>query len=106
MSIITIPFFNFTQFTQEIALDGIPYIFTFTWNSRGEFWTIGISDKEQNTLISGIKLVLGLELLRKFPDKSLPPGRLFVFDVTGNELPIAYDDFVDGRCDLIYETIS
>lgn len=104
MSLIIIPFFDFPAFTQEVSLDGTPYVISFTWNSRVEFWTMGITDKEENLLIGGIKLVLGMELLKKFPDKQLPPGRMFVFDVKGDESPIAYGDFINGRCDLIYET--
>jgi hypothetical protein len=106
MSISIIPFFDFSAFTQEISLDNVPYMLSFTWNNRGEFWAMSISDKEQNTLVAGIKLVIGIELLRKFPDRSLPPGRMFVFDVKEDESPIAYTDFINDRGALVYEAVA
>jgi hypothetical protein len=63
-----------------------------------------IKDNGQNEILNGVKLVLSDELLKKFPDRNLPPGRMFVLDVSGNDTPIAYDDFTNGRCDLVYET--
>lgn len=103
--IVTIPFFDFAAFTETITLEDTQYILSFTWNSRGEFWVMSIQDLAQNEIVSGIKLILDLELLRKFPDRSLPPGKMYVFDVSGNTDPIKYDDFTNGRCDLVYENL-
>lgn len=97
-----LPFKDFPSFTEEITLEGIPYVFRFDWNSRGQFWTMDIYDREENSLILGKKLVLFYELLRQYPDRGLPLGELYVIDpALNNFTPIKQDDFQD-RLYLVY----
>jgi hypothetical protein len=103
-TILIIPWFDFSSFSETISLEEIPYNFIFHWNARGSFWVMDIHDNSGNELVNGIKLVLNLELLSKFPDHNLPPGSMYVIDTSGNEVPIAYDDFTNGRCSLVYQT--
>ena len=58
---VTIPFAEFPAFTQEIILDNVPYRFSFNWNTRGEFFTMSIADRDEVKLLSGIKLVMDFE---------------------------------------------
>jgi hypothetical protein len=102
MSYLSIPFSGEPSFIEEIILENTPYIFAFHWNSRGAFWALSIYDRDLNAHAEGLKLLLNEELLLKHPDCGLPPGTLFVFDGTGSNAPIAFDDFTNGRCYLIY----
>lgn len=75
-----IPMKDLPSFTEEVVLEGIPYVLKFNWNSRGEFWTIDFYDVEQSPLLYGLKMVSTYELINWYPDRGLPPGYLFVVD--------------------------
>lgn len=59
-------------------LDGIFFLLSFRFNSRAAIWMMDISDENSNIIVSGIALLLGVNLLGRFPDSKLPPGTLFV----------------------------
>ncbi|MCK5609855.1 hypothetical protein KAR91_48735 [Candidatus Pacearchaeota archaeon] len=98
---VTIPFAEFPAFTEEIILDNIPYRFTFTWNGRGEFWVFSIADRDEVKLISGIKVLIDFELLRKYPGRGTPPGELYAIDPSGQLETIGRNDFQD-QASLVY----
>jgi hypothetical protein len=97
-----IPMFDFTAFAEDVVLENVQYTFSFTWNSRGSFWTMKVIDRNQNELINSIKLVLNIPLFHDFPDRGLPYGSMVVLDMSGNEAPIGLNDFVNNRCILVY----
>ncbi|RKZ08924.1 hypothetical protein DRQ25_07850 [Candidatus Fermentibacteria bacterium] len=101
---VTIPMKDFSSFKQEITLDNVPYIFFFNWISRDGFYTFDMNDREGNTLIAGVKLLVDFEFISRYPDRGLPPGELYVIDQTGNSDRIGRYDFVNGRLSLIYIT--
>lgn len=100
---IIIPFAEFPAFTEEIELDNIPYRFTLNWNTRGEYWSLSIADRDLIKLISGVKLVMDYELLRRYPARSTPPGELYVIDPSGQLDKVGRDDFQD-KASVIYMT--
>lgn len=99
---ITIPWFDASTFVQEITLDDVPFLLSMYYVSRAGFWTLSISDRDQNELLTGQRLVLGGELLRQYPTQNLPKGMMFVIDETGNSTKILQNDFLDGRIKLLY----
>lgn len=99
---LEIPMKNFSSFTQEVTLDNVPYRLTFTWNTRGEFWSLGIADRARNNLITGIRLVLNYEMLQHYPGRDLPPGALFVIDPKSNARIGRYDFFNDRQLKVVY----
>jgi len=99
---IIVPFFTNACFSQDIILDGVPYHLRIYWNARGAYWSIDVSDRDQNLLVGGIKVVNNYELFYNHPDRDLPPGQLFVIDYRGEGFKIAFDDFTNGNCDLVY----
>jgi len=98
----TIPFFNLPAFSERITLDGVAYNFSFSWNTRGEYWNLAISDYENTPLVSSIKIVLDYELIEQYVDKGLPPGKLYALDFSGNKSDITYEDMTNDRVHLIY----
>tara|TARA_R100001480_G_C4631728_1_gene168022 strand:- start:235 stop:564 length:330 start_codon:yes stop_codon:yes gene_type:complete len=101
---ITIPFQDSPDFLEEITLENTPYVLRFTFNSRGNFWTMDILDRDENDLINGVRLLLGVEFLRQHPDIGLPLGMMFVIDETGDTTPIQQGDFLSERVKLTYAT--
>lgn len=98
---VTIPFSEFPAFSQEIILDNIPFRVSFNWNTRGEYWTLSILDRDENQLASGIKIVLDYELIARYPGRGLPPGEIYAIDTSGELDKIGRDDFQD-RASLVY----
>lgn len=99
---ISIPFFEYPSFTEELEIDGTTYILKFNWNSRFSFWTISFYDVAQNPIVTGIKIVLNINLLAQFRAYAVPSGELRAVDASGNNRRIAQKDFVNGRLLLIY----
>jgi hypothetical protein len=100
-----IPVTAYPAFTEFVVLDGIRYILTFTWNTRGEFWSLSVADANEEPIVSGIKLVVGYDLLEGFRSLSVPKGALIILGLAGNMARIAYDDFTNSRAlKLVYFT--
>ena len=89
-------------FSQDIVLDSVPYRLRFYWNTRGNFWAVDFYDRDLNLLVAGIKIVNDYELLFNHPDRGLPPGQLLVIDYRGIGFEIAFEDFTNENCDLVY----
>jgi hypothetical protein len=99
---ITIPFADFPSFTEEITIDNIPLRFVFRWNSIGNFWVMSIADRDQNPIVSGIKLVVQYEILSRYISILPVSGELYVVDGQGKYDEILQDDFTNGRLELVY----
>ena len=97
-----LPFSTSPAFEYRIVLDGIAYNFSFIWNTRGEYWNMGIRDDQNVNLVDSIKIVLDTELIEQFVDRGLPSGRIYAFDTSGNKSNIAYEDMTNGRVSLYY----
>lgn len=73
-----------------ITLEGTPYRLDFTWNARmnngvGK-WMLQISDAQSNVIIGNVPVVATWPLFDRFKTKTLPPGTLFAFDSSGQNL--------------------
>ena len=100
-----IPFIDYPCFSEDIALEGVSYTFEFTWNARGEFWTMAIYNSEKTLVVSGIKLVLKYDLLKGRHHLAVPTGALYVIDPSEGTVKIAYQDFINTRAlMLVYLT--
>ena len=97
----SIPFSDLSNFSQEIAIDGLPYRFSFIWNERFSFWTMSILTRDLTKIISGIKLVLGYNLFDQYPGRGLPPGELYAVDMTESHEKINRTNILDD-VQLIY----
>jgi len=102
MDFYIIPFSGEPSFSEEVILDNTPFLFEFNWNSRGSFWCLDIYDRNSNPLTLGIKLLKNVILNSIHPDRGLPSGLLIVFDGTGSTDPVGFEDFTNGRLDLLY----
>lgn len=89
---LEIPFKSSPYFSEVLVLDTIQYTFTFHWNTLG-FWTLDILNVNSLILISGIRLVIGINLISDYPDLGLPKGKLYIIDSSGNTSEITRNDF-------------
>jgi len=58
---------NNPEETFNISILNIVYSFRQLWNENG-FWTLDISDSDENILVYGVKIVAGAFLLEQYPD--------------------------------------
>lgn len=96
MKFYTIPITEASDQSFNITLDGRLYGVRLTWNILGH-WTVSISDINKNAILSGIKVVLEVDLFKDHPDIGLPPGSLYAVDFSEREDDIGRYDFVNDR---------
>lgn len=89
------------SFSETISIDDVYYKLLFKWNASDESWLLDFLDINDNPIICGIKLVVEYELIRMHALPVMPPGRLFLFDLSGNYERCGFDD-LGGRCKLYY----
>jgi hypothetical protein len=83
---------------QRTRLDGRDYLLEFAFNEREDRWYLSISDDESAPIITGLKLITGLPLLRFYrADPRVPPGELIAMTLSQDESPPAFSDFGAGR---------
>jgi hypothetical protein len=83
MAYIVLPWQDFPAYQMTVPLEQTAYVFNFKWNTSFSFWTMDILDPQGDLLIAGLKLVLHVELLRRYQNALLPPGELRVIDTEG-----------------------
>lgn len=101
---ITIPWKPFPSFIQEITFEDTPYLLQHIWNSRGEYWTLTFRDRDENPVLLGLKLVKGIELIARYPDRGLPPGYLYVTNESGDLAKPTYLSMIEEADVLLYVT--
>jgi len=90
-------------YSQTTALDGTPFILSFQYNQRGDVWYLSIATLDGDAVASGIKLVVGWDLLLKCASPSRPPGTFIVVSNTTDLSPPGLNDLAPGgRCYLDY----
>jgi hypothetical protein len=66
------------SFQYELELEGTPYIFRFDWNNDYKYWNMGILEQDETPIVTSIKLVLDLELIKQYAGRGLPTGELYI----------------------------
>jgi len=52
-----------TDQTIHETLDGVPVTLRFLWNERFQYWSMSIFDRQQDPIITGVKLVRDYKLI-------------------------------------------
>lgn len=92
-----------------IPLDGSTYTLTFTWNPRindgqGK-WFLDLGDGNGNEIVNQVPIVAGWPLFDRFNELPIPPGTLFCFDSSGQNMdPGQFDLGSNSRCQIFYAT--
>lgn len=86
----------------RIVLEGEEYLFRFSYNYVGGFWTMGIYQNESTPIVSGVKIVPTFPVNWYFRQYiELPKGILAVITKLDK---IGRNDFVDGNARFVYVT--
>jgi hypothetical protein len=100
---LIIPATSYPNFTEEIVLGEQLLRVSFSWNSRGSFWTVSFRDRDETVLLAGVKLVMGQELVGRYPGIALPSGRWFCVRGDGSLDRITQEE-MGTDVNLIYTT--
>lgn len=96
---------EFSSFEQTVVLSGRRYRLRSKWNTVHEYWSLDILDGSSNEpIITGLKVIVGVELLNRYNDERLPPGQLIAVDMSGSIQRIGRND-MGNRVQLIYATV-
>ena len=96
---VGIPMKDSPCFSESVTLDNNEYRLRFTWNTRGAFWAMDISDANDNLLLAGVRLVISFPLNTQHPQMGLPTGVFLVVDKNPKTATVepGRSDFVGGR---------
>jgi len=61
----------------SIELDGTVYGFVFRYNTRSGTWMMDVRSTDDDVLVAGIAVRMGVNLLGQYSDERFPLGRLF-----------------------------
>jgi hypothetical protein len=84
---------------QETELEGIAWLIFYRWNTADKAWYMDLSSVETGTVLKGLKLVGGSNILR--PHAVAELGKIFVVDTEGKQENPNYEDFGD-RFKVLY----
>jgi hypothetical protein len=69
------------------------YLLDFRYNTRADIWMMNIYDENSAIIITGIALLLGVDLLSIYQDERLPPGPLFLMNLKNSTTEANRDNF-------------
>lgn len=96
-----IPFQDRSQWRQDIELNGVNFILTFSWNVFNEFWSMNIYDIDLNPIVLGIKIVTQWNLTEQIVQDNMPINDIICQNIVGEFQKIERYDM--GRTnELVY----
>ncbi len=69
-------------YTERVTLDGQEFLFRFDWNGREGRWYLDVGDIDEAWIVTGIKIVANMPLLRRCVDPRRPKGILMAIDLS------------------------
>lgn len=88
-------------YTLSVELDGATYGLELKWNEISEGWFLSLSDSRGVPIVSGLRLVEGWPLAKRYADARLPAGNLIAIDTTGRHVDPTRED-LGTRVQLYY----
>lgn len=82
---------NSADQTLDVTLNDIPYTFRVLWNERGGYWSLSISYRDGEAILTNIKMVNNWPLVKRFQRLDMP-GELFFLHKAGKTYRPTYDD--------------
>lgn len=88
-------------YEQFVDLEERTYLFRLDWNEREEAWSLSIYDQDEDPIVTGKAVRIGVSLLRGEVDSRLPQGVLIAVDTTEQHGEAGVSD-LGGRVKLLY----
>jgi len=102
MSVLELPVnSDSASYTFKVDIEGSTYGFELAYNSRSDRWSMTILNVDGNIILAGISLLANRDLIGRFRNLDLPPGRFVCQDTQGENLSPGRDD-LGGRVKLLY----
>lgn len=98
--------FTDPSYVQRCTFEGSLFVVQFDFNQRCAAWYMSIADSDGIDIYNGIKLTVGLMLLRRCADPRRPAGDFMCLSSTTDQSPPGIVDLLpgSGRCSLVYLT--
>lgn len=98
---IQLPVIDAADSITDVVLDGTNFIVHLSWNTTGAYWSLGLYDAGDNTLVEGLAIVPDYLMLGRLRTPGFPLGDMAAVTPDGRN-SIAYEDLVNGTVALIY----
>ncbi|MFX0205158.1 MAG: phage baseplate plug protein [Candidatus Hodarchaeota archaeon] len=85
-----------SRYVMQVSLSGDVFRLYFDWNSREQAWFMDIRDKDDNNILTNLKMVINYRILYQYQHlDGLPAGDFVVLDREANPVTggITYDNF-------------
>ena len=106
MALIQLPLRNdVPAFSFQTDLDGTTYSFKFRYNSRSDRWIFDILTANEIPIISGVPVLTGTSLLKRFESDLLPEGDLFVLNKEDESASPGRNDLQENAFILYNEAV-
>lgn len=89
------------RFDFTVVLDGVAYLFLFSWNSRDSAWYMSLFTEDETPICLGVKVVVNWPLCYRTRSPLKPPGLLMAFDQASQGVNPGLED-LGGRVRLLY----
>lgn len=99
---IKIPLIDANDFVVEAELDDVTYYLQFSWNNEANYWSLSIENANNESILSGLRIVTNWPLLFKYQHLNLPKGDLIAVSLDKRKTDIGRNDFVDNIVELVY----
>jgi len=83
---------SIADYIMGVTIAGDHYFMHVYWNDRDAAWYFDMLDGDENTIIAGVKIVLGAYLGRTARQKPFTNGVLGLYDTSGAGLDAGFDD--------------
>jgi hypothetical protein len=101
---IKITLSDLNDFITQTTIDLVVYKFHFSWNDRGQYWTLEIMDQQKNLLLGKVKCVPNYDILPQFQNEFIPEGSIIFLHYNPKATTISRDDFKNGLAEFLYLT--
>lgn len=89
-------------FSVRVILSGTEFVLGFRFNERDQFWYMAVHDAENSPILSGVRVVLGMPLMRHCRDLRRPVGDLMAIDQTQSGSECTTVEAFGDRVLLVY----
>lgn len=76
----------------QVDIDNKTYIFNIRYNTRNELWHCDLMDDQENHIISGQPLLLGINLFKRFNHPDAPQRDFFIINYNNKYIEMNYDN--------------
>lgn len=96
---------NTTAYEQFVDLEGRTFLLKFDYSSRDDSWYLSIYDQDEDPIVCGKRVRIGVSILRGEVDARLPDGILMAVDTTEDHEEAGLED-LGARVKLVYLEVA